>query len=425
MNVLRSELDILQEADHPNIIRIFEAFEDEKNVHLVMEYCSGGDIFEHMLEKGQFNERRAAEIFEKVLSAVCYLHSLNICHRDIKPENFMFISKQPDADLKCIDFGVSARLGEGEEEMNHLVGTPHFIAPEVLKKKYGKECDVWSLGVMLYVLLSGRLPFDGKSKEETFSKILSGRFGFEHRIWKSISNEAKDLISRFLVLNPAKRITIRQAFKHPWFKILNNASSSTIPLEIFENLKNIQAPSKLRQAAMKIAIQHLTLEEIEDLRQAFIAIDVGKRGFITAAELQCALKMQGLRMAEKDMDKLLNSVNYLGSGKLNYTEFLIATMNKKKLLNEERLYDLFQHLDIVIFMQRNQGFITAGDLQYNLSKAGVNLEREEVIIMMSDLELKVKGVIEFDDLKRIILDQSKNYLGDEGSPIRCLTQASL
>jgi calcium-dependent protein kinase len=130
-------------------------------------------------------------------------------------------------------------------------------------------------------------------------------------------------------------------------------------------------------------------------------------------------------MAEKDMDKLLNSVNYLGSGKLNYTEFLIATMNKKKLLNEERLYDLFQHLDIVIFMQRNQGFITAGDLQYNLSKAGVNLEREEVIIMMRDLELKVKGVIEFDDLKRIILDQSKNYLGDEGSPIRCLTQASL
>jgi Ca2+-binding EF-hand superfamily protein len=125
------------------------------------------------------------------------------------------------------------------------------------------------------------------------------------------------------------------------------------------------------------------------------------------------------------MDKLLNSVNYLGSGKLNYTEFLIATMNKKKLLNEERLYDLFQHLDIVIFMQRNQGFITAGDLQYNLSKAGVNLEREEVIIMMRDLELKVKGVIEFDDLKRIILDQSKNYLGDEGSPIRCLTQASL
>lgn len=350
MTVLRSELDILQEADHPNIIRIFEAFEDEKNVHVVMEYCSGGDILEHMIQKGQFNERRAAEIFEKVLSAVCYLHSLNICHRDIKPENFMFISKHPDADLKCIDFGVSAKFRKGEEEMDNLVGTPQFIAPEVLKKKYGKECDVWSLGVMLYVLLSGRFPFDGKSRDEIFSLILSGKFGFQHRTWKSISNEAKDLISRFLVLNPAKRITIRQALRHPWFKILNNTSSSHIPLEIFENLKKIQAPSKLRQAAMKIAIQHLTLEEIEDLRQAFIAIDIGKRGYITATELQYALKMQGLRMAEIHLEKLLNSVNYLGSGKLHYTEFLIATMNKKKLLKEERLYDLFQHLDIVIYI---------------------------------------------------------------------------
>jgi calcium-dependent protein kinase len=173
--LLMRELQVLHELDHPNIIKLYETFEDEKYLHLVMELCSGGDLHEHICNKGVFAEAEAALIMRKLLLAVNHMHNSYICHRDLKPENILYEGDE----IKIADFGISLKFGDPQKlEMTSVVGTPNFVAPEVLQRRYGKECDVWSLGVILYVMLSGMMPFEGQSVRDVLGQILLANFSF-------------------------------------------------------------------------------------------------------------------------------------------------------------------------------------------------------------------------------------------------------
>jgi calcium-dependent protein kinase len=402
IGVLKNELSILRESDHPNIIKLYETYEDETSVHIVMEYCKGGDLLDNLIETGQYDEELTAKIFGKILSAVNYLHSLNICHRDIKPDNFLFTSKRIDAEIKCIDFGLATKFGE-DDMMHSKVGTPYYLAPEVLRGNYRKECDIWSLGALLYVMLGGYPPFEGKNQNSVFKKIMQAQFNFKKRVWKNVSVEAKDLIRRMLVPNPKRRITIPLALNHSWLLRYRRMDLPKVPLKIFESLKNIKAPRKLEQEAMKVIIQDLSLEEIHELKEAFLAIDTEKTGFITAEGISQALKNSRLYLAQEHMQKIINSVNYLGYGKLNYTAFLMATLNKKLIIDEEKLYEAFKHFDI-----NNKGFITAGDLRIVLQKSGSLVDEEHVERMLMEVGLHDKNGLDYEDFKRLILTQG-NY----------------
>lgn len=170
------ELQVLHELDHPSIIKLYETYEDEKYFHLVMELCEGGDLLERILEKGVFAEPEAAEIMKKLLLAVNHMHNSYVCHRDLKPENILYAGDQ----IKVADFGISNKFGDSKElEMSSVVGTPHYVAPEVLSKRYGKECDLWSLGVILFVLLSGKMPFDGEDVKDVLDQIIRANFSFK------------------------------------------------------------------------------------------------------------------------------------------------------------------------------------------------------------------------------------------------------
>jgi calcium-dependent protein kinase len=220
-----NELTALKTLDHPHIIKLFEVFEDEENVYLVQEFCSGGELFDQLAEQDHFDETFAAVIFEQILKALWYCHNNKICHRDLKPENFMFSNKEENATLKLIDFGLSRSFFDmtstGERallRMETKAGTAFFMAPEVIQGNYSNSCDMWSIGCILYLMLSGYPPFDGESQEEIFESILEGKFDFDDEEWDGVSDEAKDLISQLLI-NENDRLTAKQALKHPWIKM--------------------------------------------------------------------------------------------------------------------------------------------------------------------------------------------------------------
>ena len=215
IDLLSSELKILMTVDHPNIIKLYEVYEDSKFIHLVMEYCSGGELFQKIFDNGAFTEHEASNLMYKLLHAINHLHNEKISHRDLKPENILYKSESPASDIKIIDFGLSSKFGEAEEQMHTVVGTPYYVAPEVLEKNYGPECDVWSLGVILYFMLAGKPPFSGSNNLEVFEKIKECNVRMDEEVWESVSSDAKDLILKLISKNPKQRLTASQAMEHP------------------------------------------------------------------------------------------------------------------------------------------------------------------------------------------------------------------
>lgn len=223
MNKFNLEINIMSKTDHPSIIKLYEIYEDTRNIYLVMEECTGGELFDRIIsrvESGKmYTEKQATKIFQQMISAICYCHSQGICHRDLKPENILFLTKDEDSPIKVIDFGLSRVTADLKKEgkqahMTTRVGTAYYVSPEVLQGYYDEKCDVWSAGVLLYILLSGDPPFNGANDNEIYRCIAKRKYSFPDNEWKNISHEAKDLIQHMLC-DPDKRYTAAQVLEHP------------------------------------------------------------------------------------------------------------------------------------------------------------------------------------------------------------------
>ena len=217
---LRREVDLLSAMDHPNIIKMVGCYEDAEQVHIITEKYDGGELFDKIVENatsdGCLSEQSASRIIKSLLRAIDYLHENNIVHRDIKPENILFESKQDDADIRLIDFGLSRRHVEGEAPMSNPAGTAYYMSPELLKGKYDRSTDIWSIGVVAYILLCGYPPFGGDTDSDIIDSIRRGHFEFLTRAWSDKSDEAKDFIRCLLRRDPRKRFTAKMALLHPW-----------------------------------------------------------------------------------------------------------------------------------------------------------------------------------------------------------------
>ena len=221
ISLIKDEIKILRQLDHPNIIKYYETYESPKYMYLVMEYCGGGELFDKITKnKEVFSEKQASDIMFKLFLAINHCHTNNIAHRDLKPENIMYSSNEKDADIKIIDFGLSKQSKGKKDNLGTVVGTPYYVAPEVLDGNYGFECDCWSLGVIMYILLSGYLPFSGSTAGDVFKKVKDAKYSFEQREWKAVSEEAKDLIKKLLCKDKKIRYTCAQALKHSWFTLM-------------------------------------------------------------------------------------------------------------------------------------------------------------------------------------------------------------
>uniref|UniRef100_A0A663MWV2 Calcium/calmodulin-dependent protein kinase type IV n=2 Tax=Telluraves TaxID=3073808 RepID=A0A663MWV2_ATHCN len=215
--IVRTEIGVLLRLSHPNIIKLKEIFETPTEISLVLELVTGGELFDRIVEKGYYSERDAADAVKQILEAVAYLHANGIVHRDLKPENLLYATPAPDAPLKIADFGLS-KIVEDQVTMKTVCGTPGYCAPEILRGcAYGPEVDMWSLGIITYILLCGFEPFyDERGDQYMFKRILNCEYDFVSPWWDDVSLNAKDLVKKLIVLDPKKRLTTLQALQHPW-----------------------------------------------------------------------------------------------------------------------------------------------------------------------------------------------------------------
>ena len=211
IEVLKREIEILKEVKHPHIIQLFDVYEDERYLHLITELCTGGELFDRIIAKtqsaeGHFSEHDAAVLVRDILDAIRYCHDeKQIVHRDLKPENFLFLTPSEKAPIKIIDFGLSRYDDAHQGIMQTKVGTPYYVAPEVLRREYTKMCDIWSIGVITYILLCGYPPFYGDSDTQIFESVKVGRFDFPSPEWDDISDNAKAFVTEMLQKDPDKR----------------------------------------------------------------------------------------------------------------------------------------------------------------------------------------------------------------------------
>ncbi|KAL8167007.1 hypothetical protein V2J09_008506 [Rumex salicifolius] len=344
-------------SEHKNVVRIQGTYEDSVFVHLVMEVCAGGELFDRIVKKGHYSERQAAQLMKTIVGVVETCHSLGVMHRDLKPENFLFESNGDDANLKATDFGLSVFYKPGQY-FGDVVGSPYYVAPEVLCKRYGKEVDVWSAGVILYILLSGIPPFWAETESGIFKQILRGKLDFKTDPWPSISDSAKDLICKMLEKDPKRRFTAYQVLCHSWIVDDNVAPDKPLDSAVITRLKQFSAMNKLKKMALRVIAERLSEEEIGGLKELFKMIDTDNSGTISLDELKVGLRKVGSDLGESEIKALMDAADIDHNGTIDYGEFLAATMHMNKIEREDNLMAAFSFFD-----KDNSGFITFDELQ--------------------------------------------------------------
>lgn len=244
---LQNEVAVLRRASHPNIVKMFEEFEDKTRVYLVIELVTGGELFDRIVDKGSYTEKDASDLVRQILEAVGYLHSIDVCHRDLKPENLLYFSPDEDSKIMISDFGLS-KMGADVDQMATACGTPGYVAPEVLRRqKYGKPVDCWSIGVISYILLCGYPPFYDESDAHLFKQIMRGDYEFDSPYWDDISASAKEFISHYLQIDPGKRFTCSEGLAHPWISG-GTAKTTDIHTTVCEQMKKNAARLNWKKA---------------------------------------------------------------------------------------------------------------------------------------------------------------------------------
>jgi len=397
---LEREVEILSCLDHPNIIKFYETYNDQFYFHMIMELCSGKEVIERILEEGQISENRVAQIIYKVTSAINYCHNLGITHRDIKPENILFENKEKDAEIKLIDFGLSKKVLYSNEKMHTILGTPYYVAPEVLGGTYDSKCDIWSIGAITYFMLSGDPPFKGANNAIIFNKILKGKIEFQSNKWSSISEKCKKFILKCLEKDPSKRYSASKALEDEWFKTINNElhNNKKLDNEILENLKNFYKPNKFKKLVLKYLVNNINHTEVKKLKDTFIAMDKDNTGFIEFSELEDSFKMAGINCSKEELINIFKSGE--NNGKIDYSEFLAGTINQKTFITREKLIKAFKYLDV-----DGNGEIDTKDLKHVLLRSG------KKILNQDELE---KTITEFANNKeKITLKEFLNLFGVE------------
>jgi len=392
------ELKVLKELDHPNILRVYELIEDPQRYFLVMEYCQGGDLFSRLLGVKQFTEVQAGRIMYQLLSAVTYCHQRFVIHRDLKPENLLLESKGADLTLKVADFGSSAFL-DPKKKLNGIHGSAYYVAPEVLEESYNEKCDLWSCGIIMYILMTGKAPYGGKNEREILSAVTAGELDLSGL--GRLALDARDLITQCLVRNPRVRISATGALAHPFIVRCKAAEpeSGAVLGTVMDQLRAFHCASKLKDAVHTfIATQIITQAEMSELRTAFQAIDKNGDGQISREEL---LEKYQSRMApgtaEQDVRQIMSKVDTNNSGFLDYSEFLHASLDQAKHLSQKNLRAAF-----ALFDTDGNGKISCEELKTMMMEGKGEKGWKEVV---REVDQNGDGEIDLREFEQLVMER--------------------
>jgi len=392
-----AEIDIMKKLDHPSIIKLYESFEDKRNIYLIMELCTGGELFDRIVEAKHFTEKQAAIIMKQMISSIYYLHSNHICHRDLKPENFLFQTKvQIEKDLlKLIDFGLAARIQQGQQ-LSTKSGTPYYVAPEVLAGPYNQMCDLWSCGVIMYVLLCGYPPFAADSDKDILALVRKGKYVFDPHDWGCVSQDAKDLIGKLLQLNQQHRYTAEQALGHVWIaKMAPQAKKEPLQAGLVNNLRSFNAANRFKRVALQVIATQLSEDKYNHLRRLFLSLDKNGDGMLSLKEISDGLKEA--KLDSKELQQILATIDCDRSGMIEYKEFLAATMDKRDYLNQDACWSAF-----CVFDRNGDGKISLDELKQVLEDEGVGAALKDSKLqsaeeLMKEIDGDGNNMIDFEE----------------------------
>ncbi|KAK7253071.1 hypothetical protein RIF29_37477 [Crotalaria pallida] len=387
---VRREVQIMHHlTGHRNIVELKAAYEDRHSVNLIMELCAGGELFDRIIAKGHYSERAAANLCRQIVTVVHNCHTMGVMHRDLKPENFLFLSKEETSPLKATDFGLSVFFKPGDL-FRDLVGSAYYVAPEVLRRSYGPEADIWSAGVILYILLSGVPPFWAENEQGIFDAILRGHIDFASDPWPSISTNAKDLVKKMLRADPKERLSAVDVLGHPWMRE-DGASDKPLDIAVLSRMKQFRAMNKLKKVALKVIAENLSEEEIIGLKEMFKSMDTDNSGTITFEELKAGLPKLGTKLSESEVRQLMEAADVDGNGTIDYIEFITATMHMNRVEREDHLYKAFEYFD-----RDKSGYITMEELESALKKYNMGDEKtiKEII---AEVDTDNDGRINYDE----------------------------
>jgi calcium-dependent protein kinase len=385
--LLEAEVENYLSMDHPHIARLYDVYESDSQLHMVMECLEGGELFSRLTAKKQFPEDEAKDVLRQMLLALNYIHSHGIVHRDIKLENFVY-DKKDSSHLKLIDFGFSKMWDPSDQQrMQTKLGTMSYAAPEVLGGSYTSQCDLWSLGVISFILLGGYMPFP--SGEAQISNILRGNFWMRPERWNTISCQGKDFIYKLLEVDPSKRLTATTALEDPWIVASRAAVPKEVSIEVVTALKRFRRVSKFRRCCMKMLAWSLSNEERAKVRNDFLSLDADHSGGITLSELKHVM-IDKLHVADElETLQVFEALDYNHDQEIHYSDFLAAMVDSQINLNEQHLNAVFRRFDA-----DHTGYITLDNLKEVL---GSRVDGENVEVFMKDVKQCKEGQISFSE----------------------------
>lgn len=366
---IRNEFAVVKSLDHPNLLKQYEMFEDDDKFMIVTDLYRGGELLDELENIGPFQEDDAALLMNHVLTCINYIHQNNLAHRDLKPENVLLEENMKLDDIKIIDFGLATRTAPGVK-LKDFVGTSYYMSPQIVKEEpYTFKCDIWACGVIAFLVLGGYAPFDGDEIDDICDSIEEGQviFDDEPDVWDSVSDDAKEFIRYLLTYEEAARPTAFEALQHPWLTQIRRKSrnvfrrQSSISANIaLENMENFEAGSKLKQATYAlIASQLLLKSEKEEIDEVFRVMDTDCSGRISKEEVQRGYKdFFEQELTNEEVDVIFKRVNFSGSGTIEYSEFVVASLMQKDLLNDQKLKAAFEEFDM-----DGNGFIDSDELK--------------------------------------------------------------
>ena len=390
------EVSIAMQLDHPNIVKYFETFEDEYYIHVVMEFIPGENLFGLLCNsQRKITESDMNSITKYLLKAIGFLHNNDIVHRDIKPENILFSIPGKWSSLKLIDFGLSIPSNVKDK---YRVGSPYYMAPEMIDGKFCKQSDVWSIGVILYLMSTGYFPFNGSSVEEVMSNIKAGRLKLDKM--KNVNKELKDLVKQMLNPDASKRPSIEEILNDPWFTSdlfddQTDTNNRYIDKNIIEALKNFSHNSLLAKEALFYLAKISSEEEVIKLKKAFLEMDKDNTGTLEYEEILETFEKLGIKKEDKEMKEIWTGLDFHIDGKVNYTEFLAATISSVEFFKEEKIWSAFKYFD-----SENKGYITCDSMINALKQDNLTVNEAGLKSMFDKLNKKKK--VDFEEFKSMI-----------------------